>query len=67
MKYGRERVGVDGMLPEQVLAEISRTAHEYINEQYDILNNVLIPELERENIQFVRRREWTPPLRLNGA
>lgn len=60
IKYGRETVGVDGMLHEQVLAEISRVAHEYIHEQYDILNNVLIPELERENIHFVRRREWTP-------
>jgi polyphosphate kinase len=60
MKYGRETIGADGMLPEQALAEISRVAHEYINEQYDILNNVLIPEMERENIHFVRRREWTP-------
>ncbi|RBW49076.1 polyphosphate kinase 1 [Marinobacter sp. F3R11] len=60
MKYGREAVGADGMIPEQALSEISRVAHEYINEQYDILNNVLIPELEKENIHFVRRREWTP-------
>ncbi|PCM42984.1 polyphosphate kinase 1 [Marinobacter sp. ANT_B65] len=60
MKYGRETVGADGMIPEQALNEISRVAHEYINEQYDILNNVLIPELEKENIHFVRRREWTP-------
>src|SRR5690554_2019497 len=60
MKYGRDTVGVDGMQAEQVLAEISRVAHEYIHEQYDILNNVLIPELEQENIHFIRRREWTP-------
>ncbi len=60
MKYGRETVGADGMMPEQALAEISRVAHEYIREQYDILNNVLIPEMEQENIHFVRRREWTP-------
>lgn len=60
MKYGRETVGPDGMLPEQVLAEISRVAHEYIDEQYDILNNVLFPELEKQDIHFVRRREWTP-------
>jgi polyphosphate kinase len=59
LKYGRETVGADGMMPEQVLAEISRIAHDYINEQYDILNNVLIPEMEKENIHFVRRRDWT--------
>ncbi len=60
IKYGREAPGADGMLPEEVLAEISRVAHDYIREQYDILNNVLIPEMEQENIHFVRRREWTP-------
>ncbi|MGM0569309.1 polyphosphate kinase 1 [Marinobacter sp.] len=60
MKYGREMVGPDGMLPEQVLAEISQVAHEYISEQYDILNKVLIPEMEQQNIHFVRRRDWTP-------
>lgn len=60
MKYGRESVGPDGMLPEQLLNEISRVAHDYIHEQYDILNNVLIPAMERENIHFVRRRDWTP-------
>lgn len=60
IKYGRETVGADGILPEQALSEISRVAHEYIDEQYDILNHVLIPEMEQENIHFVRRREWTP-------
>ena len=35
MKYGRETVGSDGMMPEQALSEISRVAHEYIREQYD--------------------------------
>ncbi|TBW58822.1 polyphosphate kinase 1 [Marinobacter halodurans] len=60
MKYGRESVGPDGLLPEQLLNEISRVAHDYIHEQYDILNNVLIPAMEQENIHFVRRRDWTP-------
>ncbi len=60
MKYGRESVGPDGMLSEQLLNEISRVAHDYIHQQYDILNNVLIPAMERENIHFVRRRDWTP-------
>ncbi|MGO1460865.1 MAG: polyphosphate kinase 1 [Marinobacter sp.] len=60
MKYGREIVGADGIMPDQALNEISRIAHEYIDEQYDILNHVLIPEMEKEHIHFVRRREWTP-------
>lgn len=60
IKYGREILGSDGMVPEQVLGEISRVAHEYIREQCYILNNILIPKMEQENIHFVRRREWTP-------
>ncbi|MDN6320500.1 MAG: polyphosphate kinase 1 [Marinobacter sp.] len=60
IKYGREIIGADGIMPGQALNEISRIAHEYINEQYDILNHVLIPEMEKESIHFVRRREWTP-------
>ncbi|MCK0163437.1 polyphosphate kinase 1 [Marinobacter sp. S6332] len=60
IKYGRETLGADGIMPEQALSEISRVAHEYIDEQYDILNHVLIPEMEKQNIHFVRRREWTP-------
>ena len=60
MKYGRESVGPDGMLPEQLLNEISKVAHDYIHAQYDILNNVLIPAMEEQNIHFVRRRDWTP-------
>ncbi|MDV2078601.1 polyphosphate kinase 1 [Marinobacter xestospongiae] len=60
IKYGRESTGPDGILPNQLLNEISQVAHQYITEQYDIINNVLIPEMEKENIHFVRRREWTP-------
>ncbi|MCH8497947.1 MAG: polyphosphate kinase 1 [Marinobacter sp.] len=60
LKYGRETVGPDGLLPEQLLTEISRITHDYVREQYDTLNNVLIPAMEQENIHFVRRRDWTP-------
>ncbi|PAV25665.1 polyphosphate kinase [Tamilnaduibacter salinus] len=59
MKYGREIVGPDGILPEQLLNDISRVAHEYIQEQYEILNDTLIPAMEEEGIHFVRRRDWT--------
>jgi len=60
LKYGRETVGSDGKGPQQVLNEISETAHRYVEEQYRILNEVLFPALKRENIHFVRRRDWSP-------
>ncbi|MDX5298356.1 MAG: RNA degradosome polyphosphate kinase, partial [Gammaproteobacteria bacterium] len=60
IKYGRESVGPDGLQPEQILNEVSRITHQYVSEQYQILNDVLIPDLEAQGIRFVRRRDWTP-------
>src|SRR5690606_34180925 len=60
IKYGRETVGPDGLLPEQILSQVDLTAHQYVNMQYEILNDQLIPALKQENIHFVRRRDWTP-------
>lgn len=59
IKYGRETVGPDGMTPQQLLAEVDRVTHSFVEEQYQILNDVLIPALEEEGISFLRRRDWT--------
>ncbi|MFO7786684.1 MAG: polyphosphate kinase 1 [Halospina sp.] len=59
LKYGREVPGPDGRAPQQTLNEISEVAHRYVEEQYQILNERIIPELREENIHFVRRRDWT--------
>ncbi len=59
LKYGREVLGPDGKGPQQVLNEISEVAHRYVDEQYRILNEELIPALREEDIHFLRRREWT--------
>ncbi|MFD2231611.1 polyphosphate kinase 1 [Alkalimarinus sediminis] len=58
IKYGRETVGPDGLTPEQILAEIDTKTHEVVEEQYRILNEVLIPELQKQDIRFLRRSEW---------
>src|SRR5690606_27526871 len=36
IKYGRETVGPDGLLPEQILAQIDQIAHHYVTMQYAI-------------------------------
>lgn len=59
IKYGRETIGPDGLSPEQTLEQIRLVASELVHEQYEILNEVLIPELEEEGIRFLRRHEWT--------
>jgi polyphosphate kinase len=49
--------GPDGMSPREVLAAISRTAHELVARQYALLNEQILPDLERESIKFMRRAE----------
>ncbi len=57
--FARESAGADGLQPHQALARISELVHEQVDRQYRILNDVLLPELEKHNIRFVRRRNWT--------
>lgn len=57
---GSVQAGPDNMSPPEVLKRISEEAHRLVEEQYRVLNEVLIPLLERERIRFVRRTEWNP-------
>lgn len=50
----------EGMSPQGVLAAIGVRAHSLVEEQYRVLNEIVQPALERENIRFLRRAEWTP-------
>ncbi|QTP57701.1 polyphosphate kinase 1 [Billgrantia antri] len=56
---GDETTGADGILPRQLLAEISQIVHEQVDRQYQILNEILIPALETHRLRFRRRDEWT--------
>lgn len=60
IKFERETTGPDGMHASDVLRQISKTCHEVVDQQYKILNDILIPELETQNIHFLRRSQWTP-------
>lgn len=51
--------GSDGLNAQEQLEQISTHAHQLVDEQYWVLNQLLIPELEREHIRFIRRKHWT--------
>ncbi|MBM4207471.1 MAG: polyphosphate kinase 1 [Gammaproteobacteria bacterium] len=51
--------GFDGLSPNEQLALIAHNAHNLVAEQYRVLNDVLIPKLQEENIRFIRRNDWT--------
>ena len=59
VQLGADAAGPDGLSPRQVLAEVSRQAHELMARQYRILNEEIFPALAAEGVRFLRRREWT--------
>lgn len=52
-------IGADGLTSHEQLERISVEAHKLVDEQYRVLNEVLIPALSEENIHFIRRSHWT--------
>lgn len=52
-------VSSDGLTPNEQLEQINIKAHDLVNEQYRVLNEVLIPRLDEEHIRFIRRDKWT--------
>jgi polyphosphate kinase len=52
--------GPDSRTPQDVLNLIAPETRALVDSQYRVLNEVLLPALEKENIRFVRRTEWTP-------
>lgn len=59
LKYGREAVGPDAMYPRKVLEKIRDICEINVDRQYRILNEIMLPAMARENIHFLRRRDWT--------
>jgi len=55
-------ISMDNTTPEQMLDLIRVEAHSLVEEQYRVLNDVLIPELSNEGIRFLKRTEWNDEL-----
>ena len=50
----------DGLTPQRLLRQISRTAHDMIETQYRTLNTVLLPSMAEQGIHLHRRSVWSP-------
>ncbi|XXQ69240.1 polyphosphate kinase 1 [Neisseriaceae bacterium B1] len=48
-----------GLTAAETIARMSEKAQRLIADQYRLLNDVLLPELAKENIVFLRRNAWT--------
>ncbi|HUW50131.1 MAG TPA: polyphosphate kinase 1 [Sulfuricella sp.] len=50
--------GPDGMSARQAFKQVNEQAHQLVDEQYQLLNGVILPELARHDIRFLRRTHW---------
>lgn len=60
---GSTFVGPDGLSALETLSAVSVSAHDLVDQQYEALNNVLLPELEKQDIRLLKRTQWTPEQR----
>jgi len=57
-ELGSTQAGPDNMMPQEILNAISVRSHEIVAVQYQMLNDVIFPLLEKQNVHFIRRAEW---------
>ena len=58
IKLGLPEPGPDGRAPTEVFEAVSREAHALVAEQYQLLNQTVLPALAAEGIVFPKREEW---------
>jgi polyphosphate kinase len=56
--FGALPPGADNLSPEEVLERISVAAHQFVDEQYRLLNENILPDLEQKGIYFIKRDRW---------
>ncbi|CAA6812044.1 MAG: Polyphosphate kinase (EC, partial [uncultured Thiotrichaceae bacterium] len=50
--------GADGLMPGEALKRIAELSKNLVEQQYSLLNKVMIPALKKEGIHFARRTHW---------
>jgi polyphosphate kinase len=58
-ELGSVQTGPDNMLPQEILNAIRLRAEALVEEQYRVLNEIVLPELEEQGIHFIRRDDWS--------
>ena len=56
---GLESAGIDGLSPSQEMEAINHETHALVSTQYQIFNDILIPELAGQDIRFFKRDSWS--------
>lgn len=56
--FGIGKASIDGLVPSDLLKMISGKTRELVTYQYQVLNQELIPALEKEKIRFIGQQQW---------
>jgi len=57
--FGSTQSGPDAMSPSEQLQRISESAHDIVDEQYRVLNDIVLPSLKKAGIHCLDRSIWT--------
>ena len=57
--YSTGYTSADKKPAKQILREIHEVASVLVEEQYRVFNEVVLPELAKENVHFIAREKWT--------
>jgi polyphosphate kinase len=60
---GVEGGGIDGLSPMQELSMITTSVQALVKRQYEVLNDILLPELADEGLYFLPRTKWNEATR----
>lgn len=63
IEIGASAIGPEKLSAQQVFDSIRETMLDVVRQQYELLNDVLFPELARAGLRFVQSRDWTPDQR----
>jgi polyphosphate kinase len=56
--YAPGQCGPDGLVPAEQLVRIGEVTHALVAEQYRVLNEVLLPRLDRQGIRVLAPQDW---------
>ncbi len=58
IQFNAKTGAADGLTPRQVFTAVCAESHTLVARQYQIFNDVLVPQLAAEGIRFLRRTQW---------
>ena len=64
MATASNKLTMDGLRVEEAYSEISKRAHQLIEDLYEIFNKQLLPALRKEKIYFLDANQWTEDMHL---